>query len=591
MPPRSAPAAAVIALEVDRLTLPQRQKKLPSTFLHSFCVKERLGDLNASLLPNRDPAIDQPFTENLSDAEVMAVKLANDALFLFSRLAYLIDHDNPALRTMMLQLWDAGVWKWMVFLYNSGVELNETIANEGRPLALTRQLTTVGIVDALVGCADSEALGKRLIRVPDIVSLIGRLWIEDVEIPGRPNMVHTELTFTMYHIMNDDATNGSIFSTLVDAIDGGALAIMTAATNHFRRIASSAAIDPEAISSQVYFIDFLAKKPVLRDALHEVETLAVGILAIDALSKQSGHVGAHGAVESCIELLFLQHLLSGTNVKPLIQAINKGLLRCIFDARVAFNSNDECCEGLADIIIGVVAPALVFRSVLHAVERSENKSGFFAAYAVYRRTSSEFHEWETFDEVYRDMIRFRTGIDEDIKFCGRFACPADESDVQVKLQRCGKCQYKRYCSRECQQLDWPDHKRHCRKDSPPVDGSNISKEITPVSDKEFARDRAEFEVRMELKSLRERVKKNPLLEMTQDLVFQVDFTTLDKSISIALVPGERPPKPDPVLAIYAMVQSGREKIRSLGLVTGWKELQIQPGSLLYPERFEKLAKK
>ncbi|KAJ7045865.1 hypothetical protein C8F04DRAFT_1066463 [Mycena alexandri] len=582
MPPnRRVPSAPVIALEVDRLTLAHHRKKLPSTFLHSFCVKERLGDLSVSLLPNREPALDQPFTQTLADAEVTAVKLASDALVLFSRLAYLIDHDNPALRSMMLQLWDAGVWKWMIFLYNSGVDLNDTIANEGRPLSLTRQLITVGIVDALVGCADSVTLGKRLILVPDIVSLIGRLWVEDVEIPGRPNMVHKELTFTMYHIMNDDTTNGSIFSTLLDAVDGGAQTIMKAATDHFRRLISSTPVDPKDIDSQVYFIEFLATNSVLGDALHEVETLSVATLAIDALTKQSEQSKAHGAVKSCIEL-FLHHLLSGTSVKPLIHAINKGLLRSVYDARVAFHSNEDCCEALAEIIIQVVAPGLIFRSVLHAVERSETKTGFLASY---RRARAEFHEWETFDEVYQDMIKFRNTIDEDVKPCGRFACVADESDAQVKLQRCGRCQYKMYCSKACQQEDWPNHKRHCRKES--------ALEITPVSDREFARERAEFEVRSDMTSLCQRVKKNPALQTTEGLVFQVDFTTLDRNISIAIVPSERADRPDRTVAIYALVQSGAKKVRSLGLVTGWKELQMstQPGSLFYPEKFEKLAKK
>ncbi|KAJ7723523.1 hypothetical protein B0H16DRAFT_1598344 [Mycena metata] len=537
MPPtRRVPSAPAIALEVDRLALLQHRKKLPATFLHSFCVKERLGDLSVNLLPNRAPAIDQPFTQTLTDAEVTAVKLAADALLLFSRLAYLIDHENPALRSMMLQLWDAGVWKWMIFLYNSGVDLNDTIANDSRPLPLTRQLVTVGIVDALIGCVDSVPLSKKLVLVPDVVSLIGRLWVENMEIPGNPNMVHKELTFTIYHIVNDDTTNGSILSTLVDAVEGGAQAIMKAATDHFRRIVSSTPIDPKAIDSQILLIECFAESSVLGDALHEVETLSVAILAIDALSKQSEQNEAHAAVGSCIEL-FLHHLLSGTSVEPLIHAINKGLLRSIYDARVAFHSNEDCCEGLAEIIIQVVAPGLIFRSVLHA-----------------------------------EMIKFRTTIDEDVKFCGRLACDADESDAQVKLQRCGRCQYKMYCSKVCQQEDWPKHKHNCLKES--------DLEITPVSDREFARARAEFEVRSDMTSLCQRVQKNPALQTREGLIFQVDFTTLDRNISIAIAPTGRADQSDRTVAIYALVQSGAKKVRSLGLVTGWEELQMstQPGS-------------
>jgi hypothetical protein len=350
---RRVPPAAVIALEIDRLTIPRHQKKLPPTFMHSFSVKERLRDLSIDLLPDPEPAIDHTCTKTLSDDEQQAVKLANDALLLFSRLAYLVDHDNPTLRSMILHLWDAGVWKWMLFLYNSGVDLNDTIANEGRPLPLTRQIMVVGIVDALVGCADSVPLGKRLILIPDIVSLIGRLWVEDLEIPGRPNMVHKELTFAMYHIMND-SQDGSIFLTLVNAVDGGAETIMQAATTHFRRLVSSTPIDPKDIDSQAYFIDFLAKNPTLRDAMHAVDTLSVTLSAIDVLSKQSAQIRGHGAVESCIDLILLPHLLSGTSVKPLIHSINKGLLRTLYDARVAFRQNEDCCEAIAELIIQIV---------------------------------------------------------------------------------------------------------------------------------------------------------------------------------------------------------------------------------------------
>ncbi|KAJ6594251.1 hypothetical protein B0H19DRAFT_1094641 [Mycena capillaripes] len=572
---RHVPPAAVIALEVDRLAITRQQKKLPSTFLHSFSVKERLGDLGVDLLPDAEPAIDRTCTKMLSNADLEAVKHANDALLLFSRLAYLVDHDNPALRSMMLQLWDAGVWKWMLFLYNSGIDLNDTITNEGRPLP-TRQMIAVGIVDALVGCADSVPLGKRLMLIPDIVSLIGRLWVEDLEIPGRSHMIHKELTFAMYHLMND-SRDGSIFSTLVDAVDGGAVTIMQAATNHFRRLISSTPLELKDIDSQVYFVDFLVQNSILRDAMHEVDTLSVALAAVDALTKQSTPI-CDTTVASCVDRVLLPHLLSGTSVKPLIHCINKGLLRTLYDARVAFRHNEECCESLADIIIQIISPSLIFRSVLHAVQRSEVKTGFFASYYSAR---SEFHEWETLHEVYQDMIQFKHGLDEALKPCGFVNCPTNEIDNQVKLQRCGRCQYKRYCSKECQQQDWPNHKPYCQKES--------AQEITPVSDREFVRERAEFEVRMNMRSLCERIQKNPALQTKQDLMFQVDFTTLDKNISIGLVPGGRPDKPERVAAIYARVQNGREAIRSLGLVSGWEQLKMgaQPGSRLFPEKFEK----
>ncbi|KAJ7130823.1 hypothetical protein C8R43DRAFT_663316 [Mycena crocata] len=566
--PGRVPSAGEIALEVDRLTIPRHQKKLPSNFLRSFSVRERLGDLSATLLPDAEPSIDKTCTRTLSDADITAVRLANAALLLFSRLAYLVEHGNPGLRSMMFHLWDEGVWKWMLFLYNSGFDLNDTIANEGRPLPLTRKIIAVGIVDALIGCADSVSLGKRLMLVPDIVSLIGRLWVEDMEIPGRPHMVHKELTFVMFHVMNDDAANGSILSTLIDAIHGGAQTIVHAATNYFRQLIASKPIDAKEITSEAYFVEFLAKNPLLRDAVHELETLSVACHAIDTLT-QDGIKTHCAAVDSCVDLLLLPHLLSGTDVKPLIQAINKGLLRSLYDARVAFQHDPDCCDAIAEVLINVVGPSLVFRSVLHAVERAETKSGFFASY---RAAGIEFHEWETLGEVYLEMIKFKREYkEEDFSICGRKSCPTRYWETDVKLQRCGKCQEKRYCSKECQQQDWPEHKPHCRKQN--------AREITPASDREFIRELSDREVRASMRSLCERIQKNPKLNSTdEDLTFQVDFTTLDRDISIGLVPVPRKRTPgsrkERVAAIYAKVQSGREIIQSLGTVTNWDELKM-----------------
>ncbi|KAJ7495875.1 hypothetical protein B0H11DRAFT_875732 [Mycena galericulata] len=459
----------------------------------------------------------------------------------------------------MLHLWEAGVWKWMLFLYNSGVDLNDTIANEGRPLPMTRQMITVGIVDALVGCANSVPLGKRLILVPDIVALIGRLWVEDLEIKGKPNMVHKELTFTMFHILNDD-TNDSVLSTLIDTVDGGAKTIMQAATHYLRQLASSTPVDASSIDTQVSFIDSLAKHPVFEDGMHEVETLSVALLAVDALTKQARGSDSE-AVEGCISAIILPHLLSGTSVKPLIHAINKGLLRSLYDARIAFPHDKECCEAIGDVVIQVVGPSLAFRSVLHAVERSENKTGFLA---TYRAAGFELHEWETLHEVYQEMLQFRCELDKALKPCGRGACPTNLVDTPIKLQRCRRCESKSYCSKECQREDWPEHKPYCYKES--------GREIYPVSDREFARELAEVELRKNIKTLCDRIEKNPALKPSKgNLTFQVDFSTLDRNIAIGVMPCR--PGSERLAAIYAKVKSGREDLRSLGHVQSWDSLR------------------
>lgn len=41
-------------------------------------------------------------------------------------------------------------------------------------------------------------------------------------------------------------------------------------------------------------------------------------------------------------------------------------------------------------------------------------------------------------------------------------CHTAQSDLDTPLQRCSACHSVRYCGRECQRKDWPDHKAQCR---------------------------------------------------------------------------------------------------------------------------------
>lgn len=43
-----------------------------------------------------------------------------------------------------------------------------------------------------------------------------------------------------------------------------------------------------------------------------------------------------------------------------------------------------------------------------------------------------------------------------------FRCNATPLDSEPRLMKCGTCKSRNYCSRNCQQLDWPKHKPECK---------------------------------------------------------------------------------------------------------------------------------
>ena len=48
-----------------------------------------------------------------------------------------------------------------------------------------------------------------------------------------------------------------------------------------------------------------------------------------------------------------------------------------------------------------------------------------------------------------------------LMWCSNPGC-FNAEDGQVAFARCGACKTKSYCSRDCQKMHWPEHKRECR---------------------------------------------------------------------------------------------------------------------------------
>ena len=54
-----------------------------------------------------------------------------------------------------------------------------------------------------------------------------------------------------------------------------------------------------------------------------------------------------------------------------------------------------------------------------------------------------------------DVLKKRIGNKIYICICGNV-------EKEIKFKKCGRCQYVRYCSRECQIKDWSSHKHVCK---------------------------------------------------------------------------------------------------------------------------------
>ncbi|KAI9023157.1 hypothetical protein DFJ74DRAFT_706037 [Hyaloraphidium curvatum] len=44
-------------------------------------------------------------------------------------------------------------------------------------------------------------------------------------------------------------------------------------------------------------------------------------------------------------------------------------------------------------------------------------------------------------------------------------------DLRESFKRCAGCKLVEYCSRECQKLDWPEHRKVCRQDAESADAA------------------------------------------------------------------------------------------------------------------------
>jgi len=63
------------------------------------------------------------------------------------------------------------------------------------------------------------------------------------------------------------------------------------------------------------------------------------------------------------------------------------------------------------------------------------------------------------NECHQDLA---TGYIKQCNYCKIIDGKRRDQDIKTKFLSCGKCKWVCYCSKQCQEDDWPDHKMKCK---------------------------------------------------------------------------------------------------------------------------------
>ncbi len=414
----------------------------------SFAQKHKLADLFRALdskcLPkNYEVAKDAPCRLKLSEDDLQKVFAAFDALMVYQPLTDRVERSVKTLQNLVLDTWRNGAWKWVVFFYNGGLDLNDTLANPERPFPFPISICIITVFATLKGATISTALCKEIINCPTALGIIGYMWVDDPKLEQfpDPHTVHEELTVAIQNVSLDekrpreDEANSHrvIFEAAEQRV--GAKAVMKKATAYLERLIAGPVLDASEIHKDAYLLESLAKTPSLCDALHKVGTLAVVGKAVGALAEADknhkvvpNEVKAHKAAEMLIGLVLIDYMLSADDsVVSLVKAVDDDLIKHLWTARWQFARHEGCISAITHLVDQAVGtcyhellctrpdflelgPSLIFRSVLHAAEQSINRSGLLKPL----RALSEEQDsvWYDFYDHYWTLLQYRDDNDE-----------------------------------------------------------------------------------------------------------------------------------------------------------------------------------
>ncbi|KAF9016513.1 hypothetical protein BDZ89DRAFT_404906 [Hymenopellis radicata] len=211
---------------------------------------------------------DAPCRLKLSEDDLQKVFAAFDALMVYQPLTDRVERSVKTLQNLLLDTWRNGAWKWIVFFYNGGLDLNDTLANPERPFPFPESICVITVFATLKGATISTSLCKEVINCPTVLGIIGYMWVDDPKLEQfpDPHTVQEELTVAIQNVSLDDKRpredEANSHRIIFEAAEqrAGAKTVMKKATAHLERLIVGPVLDASEIHKDAYLLNRLPRR-------------------------------------------------------------------------------------------------------------------------------------------------------------------------------------------------------------------------------------------------------------------------------------------------------------------------------------------
>ncbi|KII86136.1 hypothetical protein PLICRDRAFT_279019 [Plicaturopsis crispa FD-325 SS-3] len=408
------------------------------------------------------------------------------------------DHlcNDPVLVARLLECWPR-VWKWIQFLHDECIV--EKAYGEG---LYTNAIFTLGATLQTLGRPTTSR--DQIARTPGLLALIVKEWIDDRIYPDtsvRMELGGVSRAFTValdVFLDRKEGTLESIVPQILDAANGDAKKVAGTVLMRLREAVAAGSI--EQIESHLSLANKLSDTacPPLHLALLTEGAIPAVIRVLSWHNSQPLRVAP---TTTGVMLLCYYNLIDNfrsMNVPSwAVQAIDSGLIPALLrSARIRGLDDPKLAAPLLSFFLELLPKYLIYRSVLRAVRRAlrqVNKHNLGEAVS-----GALGDAWQDFEMLAEDRLWLLEEWDcegerDRYRSCSRSLCDNGDSNA---TKRCSGCLGPMYCSKECQKLDWPAHKRGCKAARQILqEGRRVP--IDPL-DHEFLRYIADHEVRCRL---------------------------------------------------------------------------------------------